>query len=158
MVKVTKLALILCALLALNVTAQIRPSSGGGLAAIASSGSASDLGTGTVPLARLSGVQSNYTGVVGTTTLNLASGNSQVFTFGAGNETLALSNIPQNAYVSVTIIQDGTGSRTITWPGTAKWSGGMAPTLSTGANARDEFLFMCDGANCYIKSAILDVR
>lgn len=37
--------------------------------------------------------------------------------------------------------QDGTGSRMVTWPANVKWSGGTAPTLSTGANALDIVVF-----------------
>lgn len=46
------------------------------------------------------------------------------------------------------IIQDATGSRTITtWPATVKWAGGAAPTLSTAANAVDIVSFYWDGTN-----------
>lgn len=104
------------------------------------------------------GNRATYTGVVGTTTLNLANGNTQVFTFAAGNETIALSNIPDSATIVLHVIQDSTGSRTITWPASIKWVGGSAPTLSTGASKRDVFLFSCDGTNCYEVSRALDVR
>jgi len=36
--------------------------------------------------------------------------------------------------------QDATGSRTVTWPGSVKWSGG-APTLTTTASAVDILVF-----------------
>lgn len=102
--------------------------------------------------------RATYTGVVGTTTLNLANGNTQVFTFGAGNETIALSNIPDSALITLHVVQDATGSRTITWPAAIKWVGGSAPTLSTGASKRDVFVFSCDGTSCYETSRALDVR
>lgn len=35
------------------------------------------------------------------------------------------------------ITQDATGGRTIVWPSTVKWPGGVAPTLSTAPNAVD---------------------
>ncbi len=35
------------------------------------------------------------------------------------------------------LVQDATGSRTMTWPTTFKWPGGSAQSLSTTANARD---------------------
>jgi len=35
------------------------------------------------------------------------------------------------------MVQDGTGSRTVTWPGTVKWSGGTAPTLTTDGGGID---------------------
>jgi hypothetical protein len=46
------------------------------------------------------------------------------------------------------LIQDGTGSRTVTWPGTVKWPNATAPTLTTTANKIDVFTFLCaDGTN-----------
>lgn len=35
------------------------------------------------------------------------------------------------------VTQDATGSRTITWPASVKWSGGTIPTLTTAANKID---------------------
>lgn len=49
---------------------------------------------------------------------------------------------------TVILIQDATGSRTVTWPGTVVWPAGTAPTLTTTATKRDVFTFMCaDGTN-----------
>lgn len=49
---------------------------------------------------------------------------------------------------SVRLVQDGTGSRTATWPAAVKWAGGTAPTLSTAASAVDALAFVCiDGSN-----------
>jgi len=45
----------------------------------------------------------------------------------------------------LTLIQDGTGGRTVTWPATVKWPGGVAPTLTTTANARDKVALDWDG-------------
>jgi len=90
----------------------------------------------------------------GTTNLDFSLGNIQQFTFGAGNETLTFSNIPNSAKLTIVIIQDGTGSRTLTWPATAKFIGGVAPTLSAAAGARDIINFYSDGTNIYQTSAI----
>lgn len=38
--------------------------------------------------------------------------------------------------------QDAVGSRLVTWPATAKWAGGVAPVLSTGANKQDLISFV----------------
>lgn len=38
--------------------------------------------------------------------------------------------------------QDGTGSRTVTWPASVVWAGGTAPTLSTAASAIDIIVFL----------------
>jgi len=90
----------------------------------------------------------------GTRNLDFSLGNIQQFTFGAGNTTFTFSNIPNSAMITIVIIQDGTGGRTLTWPGTAKFIGGVAPTLSAGANARDIINFYSDGTNIYQTSAI----
>lgn len=48
---------------------------------------------------------------------------------------------------SLELVQDGTGSRTVTWPGSVKWDGGATPILSTAANAVDTLWFICfDGS------------
>jgi len=61
----------------------------------------------------------------------------------AGNRTLAN---PTNAVagLSGTIIvqQDATGSRTLSYGANYKWPGGVAPTLSTGANAVDVISYL----------------
>lgn len=46
--------------------------------------------------------------------------------------------------------QDGTGSRTVTWPSVTnpvKWPGGTAPTLTSTASKADVFAFTSDGTN-----------
>jgi hypothetical protein len=49
---------------------------------------------------------------------------------------------------TLALVQDATGSRTVTWPASVKWPGGTAPTLTTTANKTDVFSFVCvDGTN-----------
>ena len=68
----------------------------------------------------------------------------------AGNITIALSNDTNSQIFLISITQDGTGGRTVTWFTTIKWqSGGTVPTLSTGANKRDTFIFVRTGTNTY---------
>jgi hypothetical protein len=43
--------------------------------------------------------------------------------------------------------QDGTGSRTVTWPAAVKWPGGTAPTITSTASKADKFIFTADGTN-----------
>lgn len=47
--------------------------------------------------------------------------------------------------------QDGTGSRTVTWPGSVTWVGGSAPTLTTTINRTDLLTFTTvnGGTNWY---------
>lgn len=56
-----------------------------------------------------------------------------------GNVTTAptLSNPADGQTINWFITQDGTGSRTMTWPTSFKWPGGTAGALSTAANAVD---------------------
>lgn len=55
----------------------------------------------------------------------------------------------------LTVIQDGTGGRTATWPGTVKWPrGGGAPTLSTAADAVDLIGFYWNGTAYYGESSL----
>lgn len=56
---------------------------------------------------------------------------------------------PALGVLILVVSQDGTGSRTVTWPGTVKWSGGTAPTLTTTASKTDIFTFYYDGTNYY---------
>ena len=52
------------------------------------------------------------------------------------------------------LIQDATGNRTITWPGSIKWESGAEPNLSTGANAIDIVSSYFDGTSYYGVSAL----
>jgi len=73
----------------------------------------------------------------GATSIDLNNGNVFNVTL-TGSATLSFANAISGKATSFTLYlkQDGTGSRTVTWPSGTKWSGG-APTLSTGANAVD---------------------
>jgi len=56
----------------------------------------------------------------------------------AGNRTLETpSNVVAGQCGSMFIVQDGTGSRTLSFASTYKFIGGTAPTLSTAAAAVD---------------------
>lgn len=68
----------------------------------------------------------------------------------AGNRTMAApTNLVNGGFYSLAVIQDGTGSRTLTWNAVFKFTAGTAPTLSTAANSRDYFTFRSDGTNLY---------
>lgn len=65
---------------------------------------------------------------------------SNVFTTAlTANVTAAptFSNVKNGQTINWRMKQDGTGSRTMTWPAAFKWPGGTVPTLSTTANAVD---------------------
>ncbi len=85
----------------------------------------------------------------GTTTIDWKLGNKFKFTFGAQNDTFTFTAPSNPCSLTLVLIQDGTGSRTATWPANVKWAGGSAPTLSTGANAIDIISFYYDGSSFY---------
>lgn len=91
--------------------------------------------TGSVPsdaiLATYRSVANIPAVVAGTTTLNFSTGTLKNIAQGAGNTTVALSSVPVEGFVVISVKQDGTGSRLVTWPSTVKWAAGTAPTLST---------------------------
>ena len=66
-----------------------------------------------------------------------------------GNRAVAnATNLKIGTYILV-VKQDGSGSRTLTWSGAYKWPAGVAPTLTTNANATDIMTFYSDGTNMY---------
>ena len=65
----------------------------------------------------------------------------------AGNRTLAApTNATTGQFISLLIIQDGTGSRTITWNAVYEFASDTAPTLTTTANLGDVFVFRYNGS------------
>lgn len=80
-------------------------------------------------------------------TIDWGNGNKQKITLTA-NSTLTFTNPSGPCNIVLKVVQDGTGSRTVTWDGDVKWSGG-APTLSTGAGDIDILTFYFDGTNYY---------
>lgn len=66
-----------------------------------------------------------------------------------GNRTLALSNVRAGQAFIIRLLQDGTGTRTVTWFSTIKWAGGSAPTLTTTADKADVFGFLQTGTDAY---------
>jgi hypothetical protein len=83
-----------------------------------------------------------------TITFNMATSNVHSVTLG-GNRTLAVSNVSAGQRFMLRLLQDGTGSRTVTWFTTIKWAGGSAPTLTTTASKADLVGFLCTSAGNY---------
>lgn len=79
----------------------------------------------------------------GATTVNLDDGNVQRVRL-TGNVTFTFSGSTNGEACSLTLIlvQDGTGGRTVTWPGSVDWEAATAPTLSTAANSVDILTFV----------------
>ena len=58
------------------------------------------------------------------------------------NTTFTFSNAPSQACsFTLVLTNDGTGSRTITWPASVKWPNGTAPTRTSTANRTDVYTF-----------------
>jgi hypothetical protein len=79
-----------------------------------------------------------------TYTIDLESGNVFNLTL-TGDCTYTFSNPPASGSAGAfTLIQnqDGTGSRTVTWPASVEWAVGSAPTITSTASSTDVFTFI----------------
>jgi hypothetical protein len=76
-----------------------------------------------------------------TETIDPALGNVHTLTLDA-NCTITLTAPASGPMCTLELYltQDGTGARTVTWPGSVVWPGGVAPTLSTDPAAVDRFV------------------
>ena len=83
-----------------------------------------------------------------TVTFDLTTYKKQRVTLG-GNRTLALSNVSNGDVFIISLIQDVSGSRTVTWFSTIKWADGVTPTLTTTGGKADVFGFIQIGTNSY---------
>lgn len=82
-------------------------------------------------------------------TLDWTSGMAQKLTL-TGNCTLTINNpTAAGTMFTLVLIQDGTGSRTVTWPGTITWKGGAAPTLTTTNSKADIIHLLWNGSAYY---------
>ena len=96
------------------------------------------LGAGIVPEATLTDAS--------TVTWNSLTQSVAKVTLG-GNRTIGLaSGGVSGAFISILLIQDGSGSRTVTWNAAYEFTGDTAPTLTTTANKGDLFVFRYNGA------------
>jgi hypothetical protein len=80
-----------------------------------------------------------------TVTLNASTQQVCKLTLG-GNRTLSAPTNPVTGqYISILVIQDGTGSRTLTWNAIYEFASDTAPTLTTTASLGDLFTFRYNG-------------
>ena len=93
-----------------------------------------------------------------TITIDMATACHHSVTLG-GNRTFAA---PSNQVVgqsgSIFITQDGTGSRTASFNSAFKFAGGVAPTLSTAANAIDRIDYIIKSSNVIQCAVTLDIK
>jgi len=92
-----------------------------------------------------------------TVTPDFSAGNVQKLTL-AGNRAMANPlNIKAGATYIIVIVQDGTGSRTISsWGSNYKFSGGTAPTLTTTADKADVITMVAYSASILMCTSTLD--
>ena len=95
----------------------------------------------------LSAASQIVSGAGGTVNIPFPSGNVVNITLTA-NTTFTYSGHVVGTYI-LKLTQGGTGSYTVTWPGTLLWSGGTAPTLTTTVGKTDIITIFHDGTNFY---------
>ena len=81
-------------------------------------------------------------------TIDWTLGNKSLVTM-TGNATLTFTAPAGETNLLLRIVQDATGSRTITWPAAVLWPAGAAPVLSTAANSIDIVTLYYDGTSYY---------
>ena len=79
-------------------------------------------------------------------TINIANGTVQILTL-TGNCTFTFPTATAGKSFIMILKQDGTGSRTVTWPSAVKWPAGTAPTITSTASKADKYVFTADGTN-----------
>ena len=70
-------------------------------------------------------------------------------TLGGSRTLAAATNQVDGAVYVLSVVQDGTGSRTLSFNSNYKFTGGSAPTLTTTASARDILVFTSNGTNMF---------
>ena len=105
----------------------------------------SDIADNIITAAKLSYVESALTDA-STITWNAATQEVCKVTL-AGNRTMAApTNSTTGQFISILVIQDGTGGRTISWNAVFEFTTDTAPTLTTTAAKGDIFVFRYNGA------------
>lgn len=79
-------------------------------------------------------------------TIDLANGSVQILTL-TGNCTFTFPTATAGKGFTLLLKQDGTGSRTVTWPAAVKWPASTAPTITATASKMDKYVFVADGTN-----------
>lgn len=80
---------------------------------------------------------------------NLDTAQAAKVTLGGNRALSAPTNQHAGATYTLLVVQDGTGSRTLSFDAIYKFAGGTDPTLSTGAGAVDILTFLSDGTSMY---------
>lgn len=89
----------------------------------------------------------------GAASINWDLGNKAAITLTEAT-TISFSDTGGAASLTIKVTQDGTGSRTITWPVATLWSGGSVPTLTAAAGSVDIITLYFDGTTYYGASVL----
>lgn len=87
-----------------------------------------------------------FTSAVVITALDIDWEQGNLFTKALGaNSAMTFSNLRNGKVIVVNVTSSG--AFTITWPASVKWTGGVEPTMTSGAGKLDSFSFVYDGTN-----------
>lgn len=90
-----------------------------------------------------------------TITPDFSAANNFAITLGGARTLANPTNRASGQAGQIVVVQDGTGSRTLTYGSAWKFPAGTAPTLSTAAGAVDILSYYCwDGTNIAISAAL----
>ncbi|MFM1755599.1 MAG: hypothetical protein RL621_503 [Bacteroidota bacterium] len=104
--------------------------------------------TGDITAKRYKLTMPTATSAAATTNIDLSTGNVFTINLGANITSLTTTNAAVGTYL-IKFVQDATGSRTVSFPGTWKWAGGIAPTLTSSASKLDIVTLVYDGTIFY---------
>jgi len=82
-----------------------------------------------------------------TQTFDCSGGGVFQWTLGANRTMSAPTNVAPGQWIQIRVVQDATGSRTVTWPSTFAWAAATAPTLTTTAAKMDIITGTWDDTN-----------
>lgn len=82
-------------------------------------------------------------------TINFGIGYAHKLLLDSSNCTLTFLGPKSGKVYSIFLIQDTTGGRTVTWPSSVVWPGGVAPILTSGANKGDLVILYYSGSKYY---------
>jgi hypothetical protein len=84
-------------------------------------------------------------------TVDLANGSLQILTL-TGNCTFTFPTPVAGKSFIMILKQDGTGSRTVTWPSSVKWPASTAPTITSTASKADKYIFTAIDSSYWLGS------
>ena len=106
---------------------------------------ASDIADDLITSAKLNYTESTLTDQA-TVTWDASTQDVCKLTLGANRTMAAPTNNTTGQFISILVIQDGTGSRTLTWNAVFEFKDDTAPTLTTTASKGDVFVFRYNGS------------